>query len=208
MTLDAAIRAVHVAGANTDRSVFAGLRKRFPDLPVSTMSQRAMLAVSRAIEDACCAVAQRPVLVGGFQTDELYRRSEHRWQELGRTAAVAIVFADFPAGRREHGNVVEVPVPADSSLHREWFVICYAADAAACLVGSERLTTRRSTARREFEATWSLDPNVVRTATGLAAALAGTGTIDVAAERPSERPDDLWRRVTALTNRIVRDLDR
>ena len=111
MTLDAAIRSVHDIGVQSDRSVFAGLRRRWPQLPVTTLSQRAMLAVSHAIEDECCAVAQRPVLVGSFQTDELYRRSEHRWQELGRKAAVAVVFADFPGGRRQHGNVLELPVP-------------------------------------------------------------------------------------------------
>ena len=210
MNLGAAIRAVHAHGIQSDRSVFAGLRSRWPQLAVTTMSQRAMLAISRAIEDECCAASQRPVLVGSFQTDELYRRSEHRWQALGRTAAVAAVFADFPGGRRRHGDVLEIPVPYDSALHREWFVICDAVDAAACLVGSERLTTRRTSARRTFEAVWSVDPAVVRTATELAGALDETGAIDLTGRdlAGAEHTDVLWTRVTALTNRIVRELDR
>lgn len=210
MNLDAAIRAVHGHGVHPDRSVYAGLRKRWPQLPVTTLSRRAMLAVSRAIEDECCAAADRPVLVGSFQTDERYRRSEHRWRALGRTAASAVVFADFPAGRRQHGDVVEIPVPYDSSLHREWFVICDAVDAAACLVGSERLTARRSAARRTFEAVWSVDPAVVRTATELASALDGSGAIDLAslAGTVAVGPEVLWDRVAALTTRIVRELDR
>ena len=210
MTLDAAIRSVRDIGVQSDRSVFAGLRRRWPQLPVTTLSQRAMLAVSHAIEDECCAVAQRPVLVGSFQTDDLYRRSEHRWQELGRKAAAAVVFADFPGGRRQHGNVLELPVPYDSALHREWFVICDAVDAAACLVGTERLTTRRSAPRRTFEAVWSVDPAVVRSAAELANSLDEAGTIDLMSRvgAVAERPDVLWARVAALTTRIVHELDR
>ena len=91
MNLGAAIRAVHAHGVQSDRSVFAGLRSRWPQLPVTTMSQRAMLAISRAIEDECCAASQRPVLVGSFQTDELYR---------AQRAPVAGVGTDGRSGRR------------------------------------------------------------------------------------------------------------
>jgi len=210
MTLDAAIRSLKASEDGSDRSIFPGLRRRWPDLPVHVLSKRAMLAISRAIEDECCARAQRPVLVGGFQTDRLYRQSEHRWQELARTAAATLVYADFPDGRRTVGNVVESPLPHDSALRREWAVVCDAPDATACVVGLERLGGRR-TSNRWFEAIWSVDPVVVRSATEIAATLAGPAGVELrtsAAQTAAHRPTDIWNRVAALTNRIVSDLDR
>ncbi len=210
MTLDAAIRSLKANDEGLDRSVFAGLRRRWPDLPVHDLSKRAMVAISRAIEDECCARAQRPILVGGFQTDRLYRQSEHRWQELARTAAATLVYADFPDGRRTVGNVVEFPLPHDSALRREWAVVCDAPDVTACVVGLERLGGRRA-ANRRFEAIWSVDPVVVRSATEITAALAGPDGLELgtsAARAAPHRPADIWTRAAALTNRIVSDLDR
>ena len=88
-------------------------------------------------------------------------------------------------------------MPYDSALHREWFVICDAVDAAACLVGTERLTTRRLGPRRTFEAVWSVDPAVVRSAAELADSLDEAGTIDLMSRvlAVAERPDVLWARV-------------
>jgi DNA-binding transcriptional MerR regulator len=209
MTLDAAIRLVRSAEARPDRSLFAGVRRHWPSLPVQVLSRRAMLAISRAIEDECCAGGHEPVLIGGFQTEVRYRQSQHRWTELARTAAATLVFGDFTHRRQAAGAPVELPLAADSSLQREWFVVCDAVDAAACLIGTERLAAQRGE-RRRFEAVWSVDPAVVRTATEVAAAMAGADGAAALAivERAQARPADLWLRATALTNRVVSELDR
>ena len=64
-------------------------------------------------------------------------------------------------------------LPADAPLNREWFVVCDAADLPAFLAAVE-LPRERAVAdnRRTFEALWSVDPQVVRTASRAAAAIA------------------------------------
>src|SRR4051812_46463721 len=59
MSLDAAIAGVAGRAARVEPSIFAGLRRTWGELPVHELSKRAMLAVSRAIEDECCAQADR-----------------------------------------------------------------------------------------------------------------------------------------------------
>ena len=210
MSLEAAIARVRSIGERVEPSIFAGLRRRWPELPVHVLSKQAMLAISRAIEDECCAQADRPVLIGSFQRRRFYRQSEARWRELARTAEMAVVFADFATGRARHG-LVEVPLADDAPLRREWAVVCDAPDAAAVLAGVERPGQRGADADRRFEAVWSVDPAIVRGAAELAAALARSadGGIDVPLPpRPSTDLTATLRRATAVTNRVVAELDR
>jgi DICT domain-containing protein len=198
--------------AQVPTSIFAALRRRRPDLPVHGLRPRTMLAISRAIEDECCAQADAPMLFGSFQREPLYRRSQPRWRELARTATVAVVFADFARNRTPKRGPVEVALPETSALRREWAVICDAPDAAACLAGVELPADDEPRGRR-FEALWSVDPVVVRDAAEVAAQLARHYTNDayrIEAVPPGGPTDPAvaLRRATALTNRIVAYLER
>jgi DNA-binding transcriptional MerR regulator len=209
MSLEGAITRVLSQVDRIEPSIFAGLRRRWPELPVHQLSKRAMLAISRAIEDECCAQADRPVLFGSFQRERFYRQSERRWRELARTAAAAVVFADFPVDRGRRRTPVELTLAADAPLLREWAVVCDASDAAACLAGFERPGRRRGESP-QFEAVWSVSPNVVRDAANIAAALARSRDPRVSPPfnaQPSTDQAATLRRATAVTNRIVAYLD-
>jgi DNA-binding transcriptional MerR regulator len=208
MSLEAAIGRAMARATRPEPSIYAGLRRRWPQLPVHLLSRRAMLAISRAIEDECCAQAERPVLIASFQRERFYRRSEARWRELARTAAVTAVFADFPTDRVRRRAPAEISLPDDAPLLREWAVVCDGADAAACLAGIERPA---SAPTRRFEAVWSVDPAVVRDAATIGARLAqrADGPLHIAlGVRPAPDHGRLFDRATALTNRIVAYLDR
>jgi DICT domain-containing protein len=156
-------------------SIFAGLSRQHPDLRTHILRKGLLVAVSRAIEDECCARAQRPVLVGAFQRQKFYRASERRWAELARTAEQTMIFADFPHGRMLPGPAAEIPVPADSPMRREWVLVCDAPDNPACLTAWERPGQDQVPDQdRIFEALWSVDALVVRTATRISTSLAAT----------------------------------
>jgi DICT domain-containing protein len=157
-------------------SLFAELRGRRPDLDVHVLSRRAMLALSHAIEDECFARAHRPLVYATFQRERFYRAVGERWREVGRSAEVAVVFADFPAVRRPKGAPAEVPLDPSSPLLREWSLVCDAPEYAACLVSWER----PDGPPRAFETLWSVDPEVVRHAARLANALAEEALPDLA----------------------------
>jgi MerR family transcriptional regulator, light-induced transcriptional regulator len=214
LSLGAAIARVQRTADHQEPSIFAGLGQQWPALAPHRLSKHAMLAISRAIEDECCARSGPAVLIGAFQRERFYRRSERRWVELARTADGALVFADFPRRRSPRGRPVELPIPPSASLRREWAVICDAPRSAACLTGWE-LPGQASTpdARRAFEARWTTHPEMVRSATRLALDLAAEQSPQAAAECaavlddvPTHQADEPERTV-ALTNRIVAHLD-
>ena len=91
-----------------ETSIFAGLRRRHPGLAVHVMRKIMLLAVTHAIEDECCARAQRPVLVGCFQRVRFYRAARPRWTDLAGTAEQTVVFADFGERRDQPGPLVEI----------------------------------------------------------------------------------------------------
>lgn len=154
-------------------SVFAELRLRHPALAPHVLSRPTLVAMSRAIEDECCARAAEPVLFGGFQRETFLRDSYRRWRELARTARHAVVFADFAAPRPvEPGEPVEVALPRDAQLNREWLVVCDSPDLPAFLAAVEQPGQDAQFPDRRFEALWSVDPLVVRDASRIAAALA------------------------------------
>ena len=189
--------------AEHDATVYAGLRRRRPDLEARLLSRRAMLALSQAIEDECLALADQPTVTGAFQRVEAYDLALPRWSELARSAASTLVFADFGRSRTIRG-VHQVAIPPSAALSREWSVVCDAPSSAAVLAGWER-------ADGQFEALWSLEPDVVRLATNLgrqlAAHLAPRLTITPA---PASSPElgGALRRATAVTNRAIAYLDR
>lgn len=190
-----------------DTTVFAALRRARPDLVVRALSRRAMLAVSRSIEDECCAVAERPLLAASFQSEATYRAASARWTDLARTASSTIVLAGFERSAIRDG-VHEVSVDPASPLLREWTVICDAPGASACLAGWERPGEGR------FEAVWTVDPTVVRQAADLACRLAAHHAPELAIMPPDraavEPPDagTILRRAEAVANRVVAYLDR
>lgn len=125
-----------------------------------------------------------------------------------------MVFADFRDVGRPRGGPLEVPLPADRSLAREWAVVCEGDSLAACLAGRERLEAASSAGGRGFETVWSVEPAVVRHA--LVACIEHVAGVDpAAAERATRRTRSVpaaadaaaLRAAAALTGRMARDLD-
>ena len=165
LSLEAAVHRVAAEPLVTG-SVFAELRRRHPELKPQVLSKRTLVALSHAIEDECCARAAEPVLFGGFQRQRFLKASYARWVELARTATSTVVFADFAAAAPlDDARPVEIALPPQAPLNREWRVVCDAHDLPVCMTAVE-LPGRR------FEVLWSVDPRVVRDASRVAAALA------------------------------------
>lgn len=173
LSLGAAVRLAAEPHAGSG-SVFAELRRRHPSLVPQVLSRGTLVAMSRAIEDECCARAARPLLFGGFQRETYLQHSLGRWSDLARTARRTVVFADFPAPPPdERPGLVEVSLPPDSPMTREWLVVCDATDLPACLSAVEQPGQHRGAGdARRFEAVWSVDPQVVHDASQVAAGLA------------------------------------
>ncbi len=196
-----------VAGGDDllDRSIFAGLRRRRPELTPQLIGRRTMLALSRAIEDECRAQSDRPQLIAAFQTRTAYAAGRPRWDDLIDTSAGVLVFADFLRSRLRAGSL-EIAIPAGDPLRREWSVVCDAPASAAVLAGWEDPDGR-------FEAIWSVAPDIVRLATELGRRLAAHHAPHLElpappAESPSHDPVAELRRSTGITNRVIAHLDR
>lgn len=188
-----------------DQSIFAGLRRSRPDLHGISLGRRTMLALSRAIEDESLAHADRPHLVAAFQTEHAYADAGARWSDLLVTAGSAIVFADFPGSARRDG-AVEVAIPADDPMRREWSIVCDAPNFAALLAGWERSDGR-------FEAIWTVDAHAVRFAGQLGRHLAERHAprlrlASTVLPPVEDDPEATVRRSTALSTRVVSYLER
>ena len=139
----AAIAQATSAAAQPEPSVFAGLGRRHAGLVPEVLRKTTLLALTRAIEDECCARAERPVLFAAFQRQRFFLQSQPRWDELARTARSVIVFADFGeppgAGGPPPGSAapIRVPLAADAPARREWTLVCDARDYPACVAGWE-----------------------------------------------------------------------
>lgn len=215
--LAAAVERATTAGDEAEPSVFAGLRRRHPGLVPHVLRKPTLLALTRALEDECCAQADRPLLFASFQRERFYRQSAGRWRELARTARTVVVFADFPASAHaaaSGGRPLRVPLPSEAPLRREWALVCDAADHPAALAGWEIPAERVVTdAERRFETVWSTDPLVVRDAARIAAGLAdrfapghGLPLGDQLAGRPRPASPDLAR-ATGLFDRMLAYLE-
>src|SRR5215213_674368 len=67
MSLAVAIARARESADGVEPSIFAGMRRRRPELHPIRLRKPALLALSRAIEDESCARAERPLLIGSFQ---------------------------------------------------------------------------------------------------------------------------------------------
>lgn len=213
LALEAAVHRV-TAGGPTARSVHAQLRRRYPELVPLLLSKRHLVALSHAIEDECCARAEQPLLFGGFQRARFLRASYPRWAELARTARATVVFTDVRTpGKPLPGQPIEVVLPREAPLHREWLVVCDAPDLPACMAAVERPGQDAGPdSRRQFELVWTVDPQAVRHASRAAAALAdeyrpGWRTTDLSwlGDEPPGASADL-RRASDLLSRMMRYL--
>lgn len=214
--LEVAIAEASAAAAPTSPSIFAELRRKHPALVTHRLRKSTLIALSWALEDECCAVADRPVLFGAFQRGDFYDSSAARWTELARTARVAIVFADRWNGTASDADgPVRSPLAADAPLRREWAVVCDAPDSTACLSAWE-LPGQADVPDRQrlFEAVWTVDPVAVRDAARVAAAVAADAGVLGAADlvaglagAPTASPA-ATAAVTALFNRVVAYVDR
>ena len=216
MSLQAAIGQATARAADTEPSVFAGLRRRHPALIPQVLRKVTLLALTRAVEDECCARAERPVLFACFQQQRFFRQSEERWHELARTARAVVVFADFAApvaasDPPRGGPVpIRVPLPADAPARREWTLVCEARDYPACVTGWEFPGPQQAAdASRRFEVIWSVDPQVVRDAATICAQLARTARpdlnrlLDMLPTVPPPPPSADLRRAAGLLTRMT-----
>jgi MerR family transcriptional regulator, light-induced transcriptional regulator len=173
MSLSAAIAQAAAGVAGVSLSVFADLRRRHPGLVPQELRKATLLALTRAMEDECCARAEHAVLFAGFQQERFYQQSRERWKELARTARVVVIFADFGESSGPTASPLTVRIPSDAPLRREWFMVCAAPDYPAFISGWEFPGQMGiSDARRRFEVLWSVDPPAVRDAALICAQIA------------------------------------
>ncbi len=217
LSLQAAIgqAAARAAKTETRLSVFAALRRGHPGLVPQELSKATLLAITQAMEDECCARAEHAALFAGFQQERFYRQSSGRWKELARTAAVAVIFADFGESSGPDDSPLTVRIPADAPLRREWFMVCAAPDFPGLVSGWEfpgQLDV--PDAQRRFEVLWSVDPPVVRDAALICAQIAralspGLGRLldDLPDGTPPPASADLHRAI-GVFNRMASYLDR
>jgi DICT domain-containing protein len=214
LALEAAVRRVRSEPLQT-RSLYAELRRTHPEHVAQSLTKSTLLALSRAIEDECCARAEQPVLFGGFQRSRFLRDSYDRWVELARTARAAVVFAEMSTpGEARPGLPIEVALPHEAPLNREWIVVCDAPDLPACMVAVERPGQDAvPDARRRYDAVWTVDPRTVRHASRVATELAheyrpglSTAQLAVLTDEPPGSSADL-RRASGLLTRTMGYLD-
>lgn len=215
MSLQAAIGQACARAAETGLSVFAALRRAHPGMLPQELSKATLLAITRAMEDECCARAEHAALFAGFQQERFYRQSGERWRELARTARLAVIFADFGESSGPDASPRCVRIPADAPLRREWFMVCAAQDYPAFVSGWEFPgQSGVPDARRRFEVLWSVDPPVVRDAALTCAQIAAALSPSLS-HLPGELPDvtpppasaDLQRAI-GVFNRMTSYLDK
>ena len=192
-----------------DSSVFAGLRRRRPEVSPSTLSKRAIMQISHAIEDEYLARATRGLVFGTFQRERFYRIAERRWRELARTADLAVAIADFADVREPADGPSEVPLELSLPIAREWTLIVNAPGARACLAAWEQPTQNEvPDHQRRFEVMWSFEPEVVHAASEVASELLWKLSPEIASRLPDLSSDvtfgaDELRFADALSQRIV-----
>ena len=207
MSLPAAIARARRRERPGERSVFAGLRRRRPDLTATLAPKPVLIALSHAIEDEYLAHAGRGLVFGAFQRREFYLAARPRWRELARTADLAVVLADFDEISEPPLEPAQVPLEVHHPMAREWAVIVDAPGAQACLSAWERPPGDVADRLRRFELIWSFEPEIVRCASEVAAELLGELAPGVATQLPrvldDGPPADGIRFGSALAHRIV-----
>jgi MerR family transcriptional regulator, light-induced transcriptional regulator len=217
MSVPAALLRARAAAGATDRpSIFGAIVAGEPQGRPLLLSKRTLLAISRAIEDETLARAAAPVVVAAFQHERFYRAVEHRYRRLAQAADACVAFADFPAVGGGDGVPHELPIAPEDAIGNEWAVVVDAPGYAACLLAWETPESQHdghAEPERRFEALWTLDPDTVRKAALVGAALARRAAPEVG-ERMEQLLDDRplalespAPALTALTNRIVAYMD-
>jgi DICT domain-containing protein len=190
-----------------ETSVFAGLRRRHPEVAPVSLPKPTVLALSHAIEDEYLARATNGFVFGSFQRERYYRIAQRRWRELARTADLAVAIAAFDEAVEPIDGAAEVPVEVRHPLAREWTVLIDAPGAHACLAAWEQPSQSEVPDReRRFEVMWSFEPEVITSATEVAGELLWDLAPDLARRLP-ERAIDVatgdMRFASALAQRIV-----
>jgi MerR family transcriptional regulator, light-induced transcriptional regulator len=208
LSLGAAIRRVIKSGLFAPApSIFAGMRKRRPDLPPYPVPKRMLVPISHAIEDECSARGGGAVLIGSFQRERFFRQAEERWRSFAQTAELAIALGDFERAHTGESGLVEVPIDRGHPLSREWAIVCDGPGVSTCLAGWER--PGGSGGERVFEMLWSVEPEVVREAASIGVHLAASHwpplreQVPAWLSEPPETDDGQVERATALTNRML-----
>ena len=162
LSLAAAVERLAPAGAaSPETSIYAGLRRRRPDLHPYPVPKRLLVAVSHAIEDECVGarrarppprlVPARGVLPRGRAA--LARvLTQRRAGDRARRLRAAGLSRRTGRSRCRSGATTRWP--------SEWAIVCDAPGFSACLAGRERQVT----GERVFEVLWSVEPEVVRDA--------------------------------------------
>jgi DICT domain-containing protein len=215
LSVPAALERARASADPTDRPSIYGaiVAEGLPVVP-QLLRKRTLVELSRAIEDEALARGAGPVVIGAFQRVASYRAVAHRYERLAQVADCVLAFADFDALRAAPGLPTEIPVGGGDALASEWAVIIDAPGYAACLLAWEQPRgedERRGTSdgERRFEAVWTMDPQVVRRAAGVAGALAGRADPDLGARVAAllaDRPlavDSPAPALTALCNRMI-----
>jgi DICT domain-containing protein len=209
LSLPAAIERSRREARAPTASLFAGLRRRRPEVAPTILSKRVVLELTRAIEDEYCARAAHGTLIASFQRERFYRLAQRRWIELARTASAAVVLADFAELTEPTGAPAEVPIDMTHPLAREWTLIIDAPGARACLAAWEQpAQSELPDAGRRFEVLWSFEPTVVLAACEVAAELLWRLAPQVARRLPGPNPDAVIHEselqfAAALSHRMV-----
>lgn len=210
LSLKAAIDRVTRVEQQPRKSVFATVREMQGNGVVHALPKRALISLSRAIEDETLRNGAGVLLLGGFQHEGHYRASQRRWTQLGRAAEVSVVFADFPEPSLHPDQPAEIPIVRRGALEREWVVVALAADRWACLVGWERPAQDDvPDMERTFEVVWSVDRQAVVEATRASLELAQvpddlrTEVTERVTETPTVGTPEELQHATALTNRMI-----
>jgi DICT domain-containing protein len=210
LSITAAIGRARTAESRRPASIFAGLRESRPDLQPVSLSKRALLSLTHALEDEYCARAGAGLLIASFQRARFFQQSERRWRELARTAELACVLADFQTAREPPDGPVEVPVARDHALAREWTLVIDAPGARACLAAWEQpAATDVPDLQRRFEVVWSFEPEIVEVAAAIAIEIVRELAPGVASRLPSPHEGQVGasspelRFATGLAHRIV-----
>jgi MerR family transcriptional regulator, light-induced transcriptional regulator len=208
LSLAAAIDRARHDGSRPDApSIFAGLRRRRPDLTPYPVPKRLLVPISHAIEDECSARGGGAVLIGSFQRERFFRQAERRWRGFSRTAELTVVLGDFPKPRAARDRPIEIPIDRSHPLSREWAIVCDGPGVSTCLAGWER--PGGTGAERVFEMLWSAEPDAVRDAARIGIELAASQWPELRQRvpawlaEPAEPDDDAVQRATALTNRML-----
>jgi MerR family transcriptional regulator, light-induced transcriptional regulator len=212
LSLHAAIERARQQGAAPAASLYAGLRRRRPDIEPRTISRPILAALSHAIEDESLSRAERAILFASFQRAASYRREQARWRRLAQGAQLTVVFADFRRLRLDDDRPAELPIDRDHPVAREWAIVCDADRHAVCLVGREPPSSSvgMPAAQRVFEVLWSVEPRVVREAARICAEIAAATAPELVAPiedqlagEAAAAADDQLQLATAVTNRAL-----